>query len=139
MRIINKSGQPLTYATPGSIGLDLRAVMGSEHRDIEPGRRWRFGTGISIELPPGHGAFVQPRSGISANHGVYAITGTIDTDYRGEIFVLLHNASPSPYRVMRGDRIAQLVVVRVAVVDILEVDKLGDTERGTLGFGSTGR
>lgn len=137
--VINDSGFPLTYATEGSIGLDLCACMSSESRLIEPGRRFKFDTGIRISLPDGYGAFVQPRSGLGLHHGVVAQTGTIDRDYRGPIGVTLVNLGNEPYKVLHGDRIAQLVIVRVERAEIRVAETLDDTERGERGFGSSGR
>jgi len=139
MRIINKSGYPLEYHSEGAIGLDLHAVTGRDSILIEPGRRWLIDTGITIELPDGFGAFVQPRSGIARDHGVVAVTGTIDRDYRGSIKVNVINHGHDPYKVLAGDRIAQLVLVRTERVHIVEVEELSITDRGDHGFGSSGR
>lgn len=139
LRIKNESGFPLAYATNGAIGLDLRAVISNKERLIEPWRRFKFDTGISIELPDGFGAFVKPRSGLFLNYGVKAAEGVIDQDYRGRICVVLSNTSGDPYKVLHGDRIAQLVIQRVDRVEIVEVAELEITERGASGFGSTGR
>lgn len=140
LRIVNKSGYPLTYATDGSVGLDLRAVIGVE-RDVAPGRRWLFDTGIHIELPAGCAGLVQPRSGMARDHGVFAVTGTIDRDYRGAVKALLVNPTSEAYRVHPGDRIAQLVIVRAPRVEVVELKdgELSETARGDSGFGSTGR
>lgn len=138
MRIINKSGHPLEYATAGSVGLDLRAVMATR-REIPAGGRWIFDTGIAIELPPGHVAMVQPRSGLALNHGVVASTGIIDTDYRGTIRVCLFNLWRVEYMVNPGDRIAQLVIMPTVRVVPIEVEELTHTQRGESGFGSSGR
>lgn len=139
LNIKNESGFPLAYATDGSIGLDLRACISSE-RYIQPGQRFKFDTGISIELPPGWGALVQPRSGMGLHHGVVGITGVIDRDYRGRIAAVLINFGTEPYKVLPGDRIAQLVLLAVPEnLAIAVVDELGDTERSAGGFGSTGR
>lgn len=139
--ISNKSGFPLTYATDGAIGLDLRAVLGEGNaRYVQPGQRFKFDTGIAIKLPEGYGACVQPRSGLGLHHGVVALTGVIDRDYRGRIAVVLVNHGSEPYRVNPGDRIAQLVIVQVPRVNVVEVAELDDdTARGRGGFGSTGR
>lgn len=153
MRIVNRSGYPLRYATDGAIGLDLHAAQVTELtpranaepvQRIAPGARALIQTGIEIELPDGLGALVQPRSGIALKHGVFVVTGTIDRDYRGEICVLIYNAGPEPFEVRRGDRIAQLVIIqapRVAVVEVAHErgEGLTDTRRGDKGFGSTGR
>jgi dUTP pyrophosphatase len=153
VRVVNKSGFPLRYATAGAIGLDLVAAQVDDREPVanrEPvqriacGATVRIPTGVAVELPDGLGALVQPRSGIAARHGVFAITGTIDRDYRGEIHVMLHNAGPEPFEVRRGDRIAQLVIIQAPRASIAEVDhELGEgltvTKRGAGGFGSTGR
>jgi dUTP pyrophosphatase len=143
LRIHNASGYPLEYATDGAIGLDLRACLEPGNaRYVQPGQRFRFDTGITIELAPGMGAFVQPRSGLGLHHGVVALTGVIDRDYRGRIGVVLVNHGSEPYLVQPGERIAQLVIVespRVLVQEVESVNHLGDTSRGASGFGSTGR
>lgn len=140
LQVKNESGYPLVYATEGSIGLDLRACLGEGNmRYIQPGQRFKFDTGISIQLPAGYGALVQPRSGMSLHHGVVAITGVIDRDYRGRIAVVLVNLSTEPYRVLPGDKIAQLVVVAAPTAHVIETTELSDTDRGSHGFGSTGR
>lgn len=138
LTVKNESGYQLEYATEGSIGLDLRACIG-EARIIEPGRRFKFDTGVSIELPPYYGAFVQPRSGMGWHNGVVALTGTIDRDYRGRIGVVLVNHGHDSYKVLPGDKIAQIVLVRVDRATIVEVDELSMTARGESGFGSSGR
>lgn len=138
LRIKNESGHPLAYATTDSIGLDMRACIDTE-RYIQPGQRWKFDTGISIELPVGWGALVQPRSGMGLHHGVVCVTGVIDRDYRGRIQAVLINHGREAYKVLPGDRIAQLVPVRTETMDIFEVTELDGTTRGASGFGSTGR
>lgn len=138
LNIKNESGYPLEYASAGAIGLDLRAVLG-EPRLIEPGRRWKVDTGISIELPSEYGALVQPRSGLGLHHGLVCLTGVIDRDYRGRIAAVLVNLGRDPYTVHPGDRIAQLVIVYVPRVPVVEVAELSITDRGSAGFGSTGR
>lgn len=137
LRVTNASGYPLEYATAGAIGLDLRACIG-EQRSIPPGRRFAFDTGIGIELPAGYGALVQPRSGLGLHHGVVALTGVIDRDYRGTIRVVLVNLGLDAYTVRPGDRIAQLVVLACPQVAVRVVDELSETDRGRSGFGSTG-
>lgn len=138
MRIINKSGHRLERKTPGSIGYDLHAAIGVE-RWIRAGSRWICGTGIYLELPANHGALVLPRSGLARDHGIAAIPGVIDVDYRGEISVVLRNYSSCEYKILPGDRIAQLLILPVALLDIEEVDELSMTDRGASGFGSSGR
>jgi dUTP pyrophosphatase len=140
LSVKNESGYPLVYATDGSIGLDLRACLADGNdRYIQPGQRFKFDTGISIELPEGVGAFVQPRSGMGLHHGVVALTGVIDRDYRGSIGVVLVNHGTEPYKVIRGDRIAQLVLVYVPRAVVSETVQLSSTDRDASGFGSTGR
>lgn len=129
-----------SYQTSGSAGCDLRAAV---HTDLilEPGGWALVPTGIGIALPEGYEAQVRPRSGLAAKHGVTVLNapGTIDADYRGEIFVPLINHGPEPFHVQRGERIAQVVVAAVTRVTWDEVDALDDTNRGSGGFGSTGR
>jgi dUTP pyrophosphatase len=138
LKIMNKSGYQLKYATEGSIGFDLHATIPMK-RIIEPNRRWLADTGLHIELPSGLGALVLPRSGITANHGVVAVPGVIDTDFRGQIKVNLFNHGLQPYEVMPGDRIAQLVLIYVPKIVMKEVESLSETIRGDSGFGSSGR
>jgi dUTP pyrophosphatase len=106
------------------------------------GGRALVATGIAVAIPPGHGGFVLPRSGLALRHGVTCLNtpGLIDPQYRGEVKILLVNTDPSePYTVRRGDRIAQLVVQRVEPIEWAEVDELDETTRDVFGFGSTGR
>lgn len=119
-------------------GLDLRAL---EDAVLGPGERASIRTGIAIELPPGHAGLVLPRSGLAARHGIALVNapGLIDEGYRGEIRVLLLNTDREQrFEIAPGDRIAQLVIVRVAAPEVVEVDGLGATARGDGGFGSTG-
>jgi dUTP pyrophosphatase len=128
-----------TYAHPGDAGADLRA-----REDVllpARGGRSLVPTGVAIALPPGHAAFVQPRSGLALRHGVTVLNtpGLVDCGYRDELKVILVNTDPeSDYQVARGDRIAQLVIQRVAVADLVEVTALPGSDRGAGGFGSTG-
>jgi dUTP pyrophosphatase len=127
------------YAHPGDAGADLVAA---ESVRLEPGGRALVGTGVRIALPEGYVAFVVPRSGLAAKHGITVVNapGTIDAGYRGEVRVVLLNTDPAePFTVRRGDRIAQLVVQPVAQARFLEVAELPPTPRGEGGFGSTGR
>lgn len=129
-----------TYETEGSAGLDLRADI-SEPLEIPPLGRFRVPTGIRVAIPAGHEAQVRPRSGLAARHGITCLNspGTIDSDYRGEVQVLLVNLSGEPFTVERGDRIAQLVVAPVCRASLCEVDRLEETTRGCGGFGHTGK
>lgn len=125
------------HATEGSAGLDLRADVDLR---LEPGQRALVPTGVAIELPPGYEAQVRPRSGLALRHGIGMVNapGTVDSDYRGEIGVILVNLGQEPFEIRRGDRIAQLVVARYERVELVEVDALSDTARGSGGFGHTG-
>lgn len=123
-----------TYATDGAAGLDLAACASGV---LMPGAKWRVPTGIAVEIPEGYEGQVRPRSGLSAR-GIVAILGTVDADYRGEVAVILENRSREPFIVQPGMRIAQLVIAPVARVQVVEVEELSPTKRGTNGFGSTG-
>lgn len=131
--------EPPRVASAGSAGLDLRAAI-DEPFQLAPGERRLVPTGFSLELPPGWEGQVRPRSGLAIRHGITMLNspGTIDSDYRGEVQVILANLGQEPFEVARGDRIAQLVVARVASVVVEEVEDLGSTRRGAGGFGSTG-
>lgn len=124
----------------GDAGYDLHA---REDVELEPrGGRALVPTGVAVEIPEGHAGFVLPRSGLALKHGVTCLNtpGLIDAPYRGELKVLLVNTDPSqPYLVHRGDRIAQLVVQRVDLVEWVEVGELAVSDRDVFGFGSTGR
>lgn len=129
------------YATPGSAGMDLRACIDSPVT-IAPGERGLIPTGLAISLPgPEWVALVYARSGLAIKHGLAPANcvGVIDSDYRGEIVVGLLNSSKEAYTVEPGERVAQLVIMPVAQAQITVVDTLDDTQRGTGGFGSTGR
>jgi len=128
-----------TRAHPGDAGLDLYAC---ESAHIGPGERWSVGTGVAVEIPEGHAGLVLPRSGLARDHGIGLANapGLIDAGYRGEVRVLLLNNDPAElFRVEPGDRIAQLVVIPVALADPVEVEALTDSARGDGGFGSSGR
>ena len=126
------------YAHPGDAGADLHS---SEAVELAPGARALVGTGVSIALPDGFAAFVVPRSGLAAKHGITIVNspGTVDAGYRGEIKVTLLNTDlTEPYRVAVGDRIAQLIVMPVARANFVAVERLPGSQRGEGGFGSTG-
>ncbi len=127
-------------ASPGAAGLDLRAAVGEDVL-LRPGERSLVPTGLVLELPEGYEGQVRPRSGLALRHGVTCLNspGTIDSDYRGEVAVILANLGSEPFVVKRGERIAQLVVARCARIEWEEADSLQDSERGSGGFGSTGR
>ena len=128
------------YAKPGDAGVDLRAREGVV---LQPGGgRALVATGIAVAIPRGYAGFIQPRSGLALKHGVTCLNtpGLIDADYRGELKVLLVNTDPTDaFEVVRGERIAQLVIQAVEHVNFVEVDALDDTDRGEGGFGHTGR
>jgi dUTP pyrophosphatase len=126
-------------ASSGSSGLDLRAAIAGE-MVVEPGERVRVPTGLVIEVPPGWEGQIRPRSGLALQHGISLPNspGTIDSDYRGEVAVLLINLGARPFRLQRGDRIAQLVLARVEPIEWEEAELLDGTSRGEGGFGSTG-
>lgn len=131
------------YASDGAAGLDLTAALDAP-LSLAPRERKAVPTGLVIGLPPGHEGQVRPRSGLAIRHGLTVVNapGTIDEDYRGELAVLLVNLGDETVTIQPGDRIAQLVVApvsRVGIVEIDAVEKLGSTERGAGGFGSTGR
>jgi len=140
VKIINKSGFPTpSYATELSAGMDLRASI-EEEITLKPLERAMVPTGVCIELPEGYEAQIRPRSGLAAKHGISIVNapGTIDADYRGEIRVILVNLSNEPFTIVRGERIAQMVVARFEKVQWEEVAELSSSERGAGGFGSTG-
>jgi dUTP pyrophosphatase len=127
-----------TRAHGGDAGLDLYA---SEDAVLAPGERASVPTGIAVEIPPGQAGLVLPRSGLAARHGISVVNapGLIDAGYRGEVRVLLLNTDGTqPFQVRAGERIAQLVLVRVELPTPVEVDSLSDSERGEGGFGSSG-
>ena len=127
------------YETAGSAGLDLRAAVDDPVR-LAPGERRLVPTGIAIALTEGFEAQIRPRSGLALRHGISIVNapGTVDSDYRGEVSVVLINLGQAPVTVARGDRIAQMVVTPVARVTWDEVEALDTTERGAGGYGSTG-
>jgi dUTP pyrophosphatase len=130
---------PPSYAHPGDAGAD---VVTAVDVTIGPGERAVVPTGIAIALPEGYAAFVHPRSGLAARHGLTIVNapGTVDAGYRGEVMVILHNSDPrEPVALRRGDRIAQLVVQRVERASFVAVDELPGSSRGSGGHGSTGR
>jgi len=140
IKIINTSAHDLpSYQTALSAGMDLRA-NNPEPIKLGPLERAIIPTGIFIELPSGYEAQIRPRSGLAAKKGVSLVNspGTIDADYRGEIGVILVNLSNDPFTVERGERIAQMVIAKHEQARWIEVDQLGESERGEKGFGSTG-
>jgi dUTP pyrophosphatase len=127
-----------SYAHPGDAGADLVSRVDVT---LAPGQRVLVPTGLAIALPEGYAAFTHPRSGLAARHGITIVNapGTVDAGYRGELLVNLVNLDPEePFEVRRGDRIAQLVVQRVAEVDFVDVDSLPESSRGETGHGASG-
>ena len=125
------------YATPGAAGMD---VLAAEHITLVPGARHAVATGFAVAIPPGYEIQVRPRSGLALKHGISVpnTPGTIDSDYRGELKVIVINHGSEGFSIARGDRIAQLVLAPVTLAAWEEVDELDETARGAGGFGSTG-
>ncbi|MDJ0275628.1 dUTP diphosphatase [Sphingomonas sp. 2R-10] len=139
LRLPHGAGLPLpVYATPGAAGMD---VVAAEDVELAPGARHAVATGFAMAIPEGYEVQVRPRSGLALKHGITCLNtpGTIDSDYRGEVKVILANLGQEPFRVVRGERIAQLVPAPVLRATLDEVEALDDTARGAGGFGSTGR
>ncbi|WP_299271734.1 dUTP diphosphatase [uncultured Prevotella sp.] len=140
IKIVNRGSQQLpAYATPESAGMDLRANV-ADPVVLRPLERRIIPTGLYIALPPGYEAQVRPRSGLAFKHGVTVLNspGTIDSDYRGELGVLLVNLSNEDFTIQAGERIAQMVIARHEQGEFVEVEELDDTERGAGGYGHTG-
>jgi dUTP pyrophosphatase len=141
VRLPEAAGLPLpAYMTAGAAGADVVAAL-AEDLVLAPGARALVPTGLALEVPPGYEVQVRPRSGLAHRHGVTLLNtpGTIDSDYRGPLGVILVNLGSEPFVVRRGERIAQLVVAPVVRAAFREVDLLAASERGPAGFGSTGR
>jgi dUTP pyrophosphatase len=137
-RLLHGEGLELpAYATDGAAGMD---VLAAEDVELAPGARHAVATGLALAIPPGFEVQVRPRSGLALKHGITVpnTPGTIDSDYRGELKVILINHGAEPFAVRRGDRVAQLVLAPVTQATWLEVDELDETARGEGGFGSTG-
>lgn len=128
------------YKTAGAAGADLYAFLPEETVVIEPGKRAVIPTGLFFEIPEGYEIQVRPRSGLAAKNGVTVLNtpGTIDSDYRGELKVILINLGDDSFSVKNGDRIAQMVIAPVIQAEFLQVSELSETDRGNGGFGSTG-
>lgn len=141
VNIINKSKHPLPeYKTKLSAGMDIRANL-SETIVLQPLERKLIPTGLFIELPEGYEAQMRPRSGLALNEGLGLLNspGTIDADYRGEVGIIVVNLSNNVISIKDGDRIAQMVINKVEQAELVEVKELTDTERGSGGFGHTGK
>jgi dUTP pyrophosphatase len=142
-RLPHGEGLPLpAYETAGAAGMDLRAAVPADAPlTLHPGTRAAVATGLAFALPDGFEAQVRPRSGLALKHGVTCLNtpGTIDSDYRGEVHVILINHGDAPFVIARGERIAQMVIAPVTRGLLIESAELDDTPRGAGGFGSTGR
>ncbi len=137
-RLPHGEGLPLpAYATEGAAGMD---VVAAEDLDLAPGARHAVATGFAMAIPENYEVQVRPRSGLALKHGITCLNtpGTIDSDYRGEVKVILANLGDAPFPIRRGDRIAQLVLAPVCRASLHVVDSLDQTERGSGGFGHTG-
>ena len=138
LRLNHGAGLALpAYATGGAAGMDIRAA---ESTTLRVGKRHAVATGFAFAIPNGYEVQVRPRSGLALKHGITCLNtpGTIDSDYRGEVKVILANLGEDDFFITKGDRIAQIVVAPVTQGEMIEVDTLDDTARGTGGFGSTG-
>ena len=137
-RLAHGAGLPLpAYATEGAAGMD---VVSAEDLTLAPGGRHAVATGFALAIPDGYEIQVRPRSGLALKHGISLpnTPGTIDSDYRGELKIIMINLGDAPFVIQRGDRIAQLVAAPVQLARFAEVEALSDTARGEGGFGSTG-
>lgn len=137
-RLPHGEGLPLpAYATSGAAGMD---VVAAEALTLAPGARHAVSTGFAVAIPDGFEVQVRPRSGLALKHGITCLNtpGTIDSDYRGEVKIILANLGDAPFEIARGDRIAQLVPAAVQHAALSEVESLDETVRGSRGFGSTG-
>ena len=141
VRVINKSRHPLpTYATKASAGMDLRAHI-EDPITLRPFQRALIPTGLSLEIPEGFEAQIRPRSGLAAKNGITVLNtpGTIDADYRGEVKVILINISTENFVIYDGDRIAQMIFAPCTQAEWVQVETLEETDRGSGGFGHTGK
>jgi len=141
VKIVNRSSNPDPgYSTPNSAGMDLRAFLESPVY-IKPMERALIPTGIFIQLPVGYEAQIRPRSGLALKHGISVLNtpGTIDSDYRGEVGIILINLSNEEFEVKNGERICQMIISRHETINWDKVDSLEDSERGAGGFGHTGK
>jgi len=138
IKVINKSDFHLPeYKTSGSVGMDLQANLKSQIH-LHGGNTVLIPTGLFLEIPEGYEAQIRPRSGLSLKQNLVAILGTIDSDYRGEIGVILYNTSKGERIIQPGDRIAQMVFAKVEKAELILTEEISETERGEGGFGHTG-
>jgi dUTP pyrophosphatase len=133
---LNDSARLPTYAHPGDVGMDLYSM---EDYELKPGERRVFPVGFALEFPNGYAAIVKDKSSLPKNGGIHTMGGVFDAGYRGEYNVQLINLGDKPYKISKGDKIAQLVIFPVAICDLEEVQELSDSNRGTGRFGSTGK
>ena len=141
VKIINRSHHPLpAYATPGSAGMDVRAYLPDGPIVLKPMERALIPTGLYMQLPQGYECQIRPRSGLAIKHGISLVNtpGTVDSDYRGEIGVIMINLGSEDFTVNDGERICQMVITRYTRVDWERVERIDETERGKGGFGHTG-
>ena len=141
VRIVNRSRHPLPeYSTEYSAGMDLRANLENDIM-LGPGGRILVPTGLFIEIPPGYEAQIRPRSGLAVKKGITVLNtpGTIDSDYRGEIGIILINHSDVPFTITDGERICQMIIARHETIEWEETEDLNNTDRGSGGFGHTGQ
>ncbi len=137
--------EPPSYATPGAAGADIRANLRPEDREtgftLDPMHRAVVPTGLRLEIPAGFEVQIRPRSGLALKHGISVVNapGTIDSDYRGPVGVLLINYGAEPFVIAHGERIAQMIVAPVVQAEFAEAERLSETDRGDGGFGSTGQ
>ncbi|HEX6335035.1 MAG TPA: dUTP diphosphatase [Flavisolibacter sp.] len=141
VKIVNQSGNPLPeYASAGAAGMDIRAQL-DKPLTLHSLERFLVPTGLFIQLPDGYEAQIRPRSGLAIRHGITCLNtpGTIDSDYRGEIKIILVNLSPETYIIQPGERIAQMVIQKAERATLVPVASLEETARNAGGFGSTGK
>lgn len=141
IKVINKSEHSLpNYQTEASAGMDLRANLLDGNVVLQPMQRALVPTGLFIELPLGHEAQIRPRSGLAYKHGITVLNspGTIDADYRGEIKVLLVNLSDTPFEIVHGERVAQMIIAQYEQIEWEKTTELSETVRGAGGYGHTG-
>lgn len=125
-----------TYAHPGDVGMDLYSL---EDCQLKPGQRRIFNLGFAMEFESNYAAIVKDKGSLPKNGGLHTMGGVFDAGYRGEYNVLLINLSQEPYHILKGDKIAQLIIYPVVIAELIETDQLSDSSRGTGQFGSTGR
>jgi dUTP pyrophosphatase len=135
VRVAGERGVP-EYGSAAAAGADLKA---SEDVVLAPGARAAVPTGLHLEIPEGHVGLIWPRSGLAVKHGIDTLAGVVDSDYRGEVRVVLINHGPEPFTIRAGDRVAQMLVQRVERAVFVSAAAIGETARGASGFGSTGR